>query len=64
MTEKVRFARLCSLCSTLAVLLSSTALLSGCGQSGDLFLPGSDADPAAVEAVPAEDNDEEGTDEE
>jgi len=46
----------------LAAVLILSALLSACGQRGDLYLPGSDADPVAVDTEA--DNDDEGADEE
>ena len=46
-----------------ALVLISSALLSACGQKGELFLPSSDAAPAAVESAPAEESDESTDDE-
>ena len=53
---KVRHAttRLLRLILTLTALIS----LNGCGQNGELFLPGEDAPPVVTAPEPAADDDE------
>jgi predicted small lipoprotein YifL len=46
----------------LAAALTLCASLSACGQRGDLYLPGPDAEPVAVDTEA--DNDDEGADDE
>ena len=41
-------------CLTLAVLASTAALVAGCGQKGDLYLPADGADTAAAGSMAPE----------